>query len=957
MYHPYLAAEEDLGQRYLISRTAGSAFVAFLLARHPEDAPAILQYVLRRLSGTDSPWGRPGWLPRPPGVGPWQVGKAMLAGAALYLRHTVDPIDDSAPAATAAPAAALPVSPPAIPAGERLRLLRDGVANCSGQLLSGLVALVMIPIMLRFMGVEGYGLWVAAWTLTSLIWLSDFGLEWTMVREISLAIGAGEEDSAPDLVASAFSANFWLAVPGALAVAALGYFLPDMFKSAGSTRELVPMLLALVGAASIADRVTVFLSSVLKGMRRFGTGNMLMVLLSVVRAVGTAIVLVAGGGLLAVAAWYLAGGTLVALLAAVWTRRIDPRYRFSLAWPRWKALRPQLRYGLFCEFNVLSARLLHEVPALLIAVLRGAAAVTPFYVAQRLPVILSTFSHNLASAMSPAASRYQGANAAEATRDLLRGSTRWVMALNLPVGAALLLLAPAILTRWIGHAAPDTVLVWRLTTLAVMFEGFGVASSEVMIGRGALSKALSINLTVALATVAATAALVPSMGIVGAGWALLFPSIVGCFWSMLWAAQECGLPFGRFAGKLLPGMTLPLLASILPVAALLSWRPTPGWAGLVVAPAVGGFLFLAVFYTGSPLPDERHTLQELGRALREWLLPPGAGLIQNQPATPASGTIAVAICTKDRPQKLRRCLQSLAPLRSQLSQLIVVDNRSATVETRDVAEAFGASYFREDRPGLFAARNCALRNCQADFLAFTDDDCQADPGWIAAIRVGFSDPETACVTGRATSPPGTTNWLQQRFDVWGRGFCRPFPYQVTPERVGGLFQRALVGVGANMAFRCDVLRQLHGFPERLTGDAADDNYIFFRVLNAGWKIQYMPSSLVYEEHRSRLGDVLHRWFQYGASNTQVMAEISREQGNYSFLLKNVLWMKLATLYGWLQSVARRTDTLGGLLFQLVCASFSIAGMAWEFPFEVRRLGRHFSRPGPAPIPEKNGIGE
>jgi len=32
-------------------------------------------------------------------------------------------------------------------------------------------------------------------------------------------------------------------------------------------------------------------------------------------------------------------------------------------------------------------------------------------------------------------------------------------------------------------------------------------------------------------------------------------------------------------------------------------------------------------------------------------------------------------------------------------------------------------------------------------------------------------------------------------------------------------------------------------------------------------------------------------------------------------------------------------------------------MAWEFPFEMWRLGRHFARPAPARIPEKNGMGE
>ena len=85
--HPYLALEEDRRRRYLVSRTAGSAFMAFLLARHPERAPAILQYIVRRLSGQRSPWGRSGFLPRPPGVSRWQAWRAILTGPLLYLRH------------------------------------------------------------------------------------------------------------------------------------------------------------------------------------------------------------------------------------------------------------------------------------------------------------------------------------------------------------------------------------------------------------------------------------------------------------------------------------------------------------------------------------------------------------------------------------------------------------------------------------------------------------------------------------------------------------------------------------------------------------------------------------------------------------------------------------------------------------------------------------------------------
>ncbi|MGH9651497.1 MAG: glycosyltransferase, partial [Terriglobales bacterium] len=211
------------------------------------------------------------------------------------------------------------------------------------------------------------------------------------------------------------------------------------------------------------------------------------------------------------------------------------------------------------------------------------------------------------------------------------------------------------------------------------------------------------------------------------------------------------------------------------------------------------------------------------------------------------------------------------------------------------------------------------------------------------------------VTGPAISRPGRANWIQKRFDACWRGFCRPFPYLATPERVGGILQRALVGVGANMAFRRNALLQLNGFPNRLTGDAADDNYIFYRTLSAGWKIQYMPDSIIYEEHRSGLGEVLWRWFQYGSANVQVMAEIAFEEGNYSSFFRNVLWTTCTLPFGWLYAALKRKDTFAGLAFQLVSVLF-LVGMAWQFPFSLWRLWRDLARRSHGQVPEQKELG-
>ncbi len=44
---------------------------------------------------------------------------------------------------------------------ERLRLMRHGAINYSGDLLNGLVGIVLVPIILHSLGNEAYGFWSA----------------------------------------------------------------------------------------------------------------------------------------------------------------------------------------------------------------------------------------------------------------------------------------------------------------------------------------------------------------------------------------------------------------------------------------------------------------------------------------------------------------------------------------------------------------------------------------------------------------------------------------------------------------------------------------------------------------------------------------------------------------------------------------------------------------------------
>ena len=57
-------------------------------------------------------------------------------------------------------------------------------------------------------------------------------------------------------------------------------------------------------------------------------------------------------------------------------------------------------------------------------------------------------------------------------------------------------------------------------------------------------------------------------------------------------------------------------------------------------------------------------------------------------------------------------------------------------------------YVCEPRPGLNWARNRAIIEAQGEIIAYTDDDCLVDPGWVRSfVQVFMENPEAAAVTG------------------------------------------------------------------------------------------------------------------------------------------------------------------------------------------------------------------
>jgi GT2 family glycosyltransferase len=201
----------------------------------------------------------------------------------------------------------------------------------------------------------------------------------------------------------------------------------------------------------------------------------------------------------------------------------------------------------------------------------------------------------------------------------------------------------------------------------------------------------------------------------------------------------------------------------------------------------------------------------------------------------------------------------------------VIDNAPSDSATAVlVAERFPqVRYFHEAVPGLDFARNRALREATGDVVAFLDDDAVASPGWSEALRLVFArDSSVAVCTGRV-EPLVLETPAQILFETnggFGRGKRRiRLPDDATVRLHGWpaplIAWAVSVGSGCSYAVRRSLALELGGFDEALDLGAplagGGDHDLLWRVLCAGWRVEYQPEALAWHEHRRELASV-HR---------------------------------------------------------------------------------------------------
>ena len=232
--------------------------------------------------------------------------------------------------------------------------------------------------------------------------------------------------------------------------------------------------------------------------------------------------------------------------------------------------------------------------------------------------------------------------------------------------------------------------------------------------------------------------------------------------------------------------------------------------------------------------------------------------------------VDVLVLTYKRPELLADTLDSLVQQRlptDHRMRIIVVDNDAAQSAHATVSRfqaVFGdIRYVCETEANIAKARNRALSEAYARYVAFIDDDEVASPQWLATLLRAREQYRAPVVLGPVMPllPANTPRWV-----IAGRFFDRP-------RRMTGAVMHAGAGGTGN------VLLDLHEVHRaRILFDVSygiwggEDTDFFHRLAGAGLNAVWCDEAEVHEHvqpHRVRMGWLVRRAFIGGHSHARI----------------------------------------------------------------------------------------
>jgi len=494
------------------------------------------------------------------------------------------------------------------------RIAVNQITRWGATLFRGLIALAMVPFLIRALGKDGYGVIVLLIAVVAICVMADLGLRTALGRHLAEELARGEQRRFNGL----FSAAVYVALAAGLSVGLMWGLLAPSFIPLFNVPSLVAAeaqsVIRWYGAIAIPlSFLLPVYAAVIFASGRSDAVDGVTAGTAVLQAIGLVIVLGLSGGGLSGWALVTAGELLLRLLILRYVgQRLVPFALTKLSLVRRDVIRSLFSASAYpFMLQLMYAATIYSDP-LVLATILGPSAVAIYRAGTALPMRIQPL-FSIADQLQPFAVAYYATERASKLQDLLIRGTRYTALLGVLPCAVLGIFSEPITRFWLsgalgsdyrsaGHVLAGWVIVELLTTTA------GGAQWPVFLAVNKLRfltwsqiPFVVLNLAVSIILVAST-----SVGLLGVVIGTIVAALIRRPMLIIYAARACGLSTRTYV---MEAYTRPAIVLVVLAAVASSWLQL-GFAesvpGLVAGAAVTAFAWLlAVWCLGLTATDRR----------------------------------------------------------------------------------------------------------------------------------------------------------------------------------------------------------------------------------------------------------------------------------------------------------------------------------------------------------------
>lgn len=219
---------------------------------------------------------------------------------------------------------------------------------------------------------------------------------------------------------------------------------------------------------------------------------------------------------------------------------------------------------------------------------------------------------------------------------------------------------------------------------------------------------------------------------------------------------------------------------------------------------------------------------------------------------------SIIIPTFERRAHVARCLASLARLDYDPGrwEAIIVDDGSrepADAEVNTAAKTLPVRLVLNEHGGPAAARNAGAAQAQGRYLAFTDDDCCPQPGWLNAFADRFAQAGDCGIGGQSI------NALPDNIYSEASQVLLDYLYS----RFNAVPGEAQLLISNNFALSASRFHAVGGFDTQFPRAAGEDRDLCARLREHDCPMFFEPEAMVMHHHALSLRRFSRQHFNYG----------------------------------------------------------------------------------------------